>query len=187
MPERTCTACRRKAPAEALFRMVAGPGGEVAAELGSRLPGRGTHCCFRAECVRAALKVKNLERALRARVKPPEAAELTGRLRALLRGRVEGLLSAGWRKGGVAAGREAALRAARAAREGRLFLAEDLSEGSRREAAEGGAEPVRLPLAMEEVGRLLGRRPVGVLFVADASLADSLALRASQARSLGAT
>ena len=186
MPDRMCVTCRGKFPSEALFRMVAGPDGEVVAELGSRLPGRGGHCCFRPECIRGALEAKKLEHVLRARVTPPGAEELTEHLSALLRERLGGLLSAGGRKGVLAAGRDAALRAARAGGEGRWFLARDLSAGSLGEVKKEAARAVSLPMRMEEIGDILGRRPVGVLYVADASLAESLAMRAAQASSLGA-
>ncbi|MBI3025039.1 MAG: YlxR family protein [Candidatus Tectomicrobia bacterium] len=106
MPVRTCIGCRTKGEADAFFRMVAGPGGGVAAELGNRLPGRGAHCCFKSACLESALKPKNLARALRAEVRP---AELAGRVRALLRQRLE-----------VLALRDASLAAALAQRAGQF-------------------------------------------------------------------
>ncbi len=165
--------------------MVAEPAGGVAVELDSRLPGRGAHCCFSPSCVGAALKPKNLGRALKRAARPPEASQIVGRLRALLLERIAGFIAAGQRKGVLSAGREAAARAARAGRGGRMLLAGDLAEGSRREVAQGAE--VELPLGMEELGRLLGRSPVGVLFLADASLADAVALRVDQLRALGQT
>lgn len=182
MPVRTCIGCRTKGEADAFFRMVADPGGGVAAELGSRLPGRGAHCCFKAACLEAALKPKNLARALQEGLKPPPPAELAERVRGLLRRRLEGLLAAAWRKGILTPGRDAAFRELEGG--GRLLLARDLSEGSRREVPPG-AEPVELPLGMEEIGRLLGRGPVGVLALGDASLAGAVAQRAEQFRALG--
>ncbi len=164
--------------------MVAGPGNEVFAELDSRLPGRGAYCCIGPGCLEKALNPKNLERCLRARVNAPEAGELTRNLRALLKNRMEGLLGAAWRKKAVAAGRDTALRAARSEKEGRLFLAEDLSPGSRSEVNGERSGPVaELHMTMAEVGAVFGRRPVGVFFVANGSLADSLELRSSQIRS----
>ncbi len=187
MPERTCIACRAKGEPVRFFRMVAGPGKEVYAELDSRLPGRGAYCCIGSKCVNKALNPRNLERSLRESVKVPEPGELIRNLQALLKNRLEGLLGAAWRKNVVAAGREAALRAARSENKGRLFLAEDLSPGSRSEVREHNRVPAaELQMTMEEVGSVFGRRPVGVFFVADASLADSLELRSFQVRSLRA-
>ena len=182
MPVRTCIGCRSKGEADAFFRMVADPEGGVAAELGGRLPGRGAHCCFKAACIEAALKPKNLARALQEGLKPPAPAELAERIRGLLRQRLEGLLAAAWRKGVLTPGREAAFRELEAG--GKLLLARDLAEASRR-AIPPGAEPVELPLRMEEIGGLLGRGPVGVLALRDASLEGELARRAAQLRSLG--
>lgn len=190
MPERTCIACRKKGPPEKLFRMVAGPGGEVYVELDSRLPGRGAYCCFNAGCLDSALEAGKLGRALRSELKPPHGASLSAALLEHLGRRLEGILGAAWRKRVVSAGRDAALRACRHKARGRLFLASDLSESSRSEvlgadfgaAAEGG--PVTFPLPMARVGEVFGGRPVGVFFVADPSLANPLALRSAQADAL---
>ncbi|MEK6709685.1 MAG: DUF448 domain-containing protein [Nitrospinota bacterium] len=180
---RTCIGCREKGEPAAFFRMVAGPGGEVVAELGNRLPGRGAHCCFRLACAREAVKPKNLARALRAEVRAPAADEIAARVRALLRRRMEGLLAAAWRKEALVPGRDAALR--ELAGGGRLLLAEDLAAGSRRELP-AGADPLELPLGMEEIGRLLGRAPVGILCIRDDSLAAALEQQARHHLGLGA-
>ncbi len=170
--------------------MVAGPGGEVYAELDSRLPGRGAYCCFRAECLNRALAPGNLARALRSEITAPAADEIAASLCSLLGRRIEGLLGAAWRKKVVSAGRDAALRAARPGGVGRLFLAEDLAAGSREEVlkraslGDESASPAELKMTMERVGAVFGGRPVGVFFLADASLAETVALRSSQVSAL---
>ncbi|MBT3350596.1 MAG: YlxR family protein [Nitrospinaceae bacterium] len=186
MPERTCIACRKKEPPEKLFRMVAGPGGDVYVELDSRLPGRGAYCCFNAGCFDLALEAGRLKRALRSEVKSPDGASISAALVENLGRRLEGILGAAWRKRVVSAGRDTALRACRNKTGGCLFLANDLSESSRLEvlgadlgmAAKSG--PVKFPLPMARVGDVFGSRPVGVFFVADPSLANPLALRSAQ-------
>jgi len=166
--------------------MVVGPGNKIYAELDNRLPGRGAYCCIESECVDKALNPKNLTRTLRSRVNAPETDALVQDLHGLLKQRLGGLLGAAWRKKVVAAGRDSALRAARSKNEGRLFLAEDLSSGSRSDVEGEDSKPaVAIQMSMEEVGDIFGRRPVGVFFVADDSLADSLELRNSQVCSLG--
>ncbi|MBI3129160.1 MAG: YlxR family protein [Candidatus Tectomicrobia bacterium] len=182
MPVRTCIGCRTKGEADAFFRMVADPGGGVAAELDSRLPGRGAHCCFRASCIQAALKPKNLARALREGIQAPGPGELAERVEELLRRRLEGLLAAAWRKGVLTPGRDAAFR--ELAEGGRLLLARDLSAGSRSEIPKEARPPLELPLRMEEIGRLLGRSPAGVLALRDVSLEEAVALRLAQLKSL---
>ena len=182
MPVRTCIGCRSKGEADAFFRMVADPEGGVAAELGSRLPGRGAHCCFKASCLEAALKPKNLARALREGVKAPAPAELAERVRGLLRRHLEGLLSAAWRKGVLTPGRDAAFRELDGGAV--LLLARDLAAASRREVP-AGREPIELPFRMEEIGGLLGKSPVGILALGDASLAKAVARRTEQFRALG--
>ena len=187
MPERMCVACRKKGPSETMFRMVAGPGEEVYVELDSRLPGRGAYCCIDRRCMDSAFEAKVLARAFRKNIQAPRADEITATLRRLLDKRVEGLLGAAWRKKAVAAGRDSARRALRSTPGGRLFLAADLSEGSRAEVLRHGPEShAEMQMTMERIGAVLGGRPVGVVFVADPSLADSIALRCAQAGALGA-
>jgi predicted RNA-binding protein YlxR (DUF448 family) len=170
-----------------MFRMVAGPGEEVYVELDSRLPGRGAYCCVERKCLESALEAKLLARAFRKYIQAPKADEISANLRRLLGERVEGLLGAAWRKKAVAAGRDSAQRALRSAPGGRLFLASDLSEGSRAELLKRGLEShAEMYMTMEQIGAVLGGRPVGVVFVSDPSLADSIALRCAQAGALGA-
>lgn len=74
--------CRRKAPAQELFRVVVGPTGDLVP--GAGLPGRGAWLCDRsAACLDAAIKRKAFSRALRTAV-PAAAAEA---LRAVFEGR----------------------------------------------------------------------------------------------------
>lgn len=185
MPERTCIACRKKGEAVQFFRMVADPEGTLFVELDSRLPGRGAYCCLSRQCVEKILNQKKLGHAFRTKVQVPEPEALLSQLESLLKRKLEGLLGAAWRKKAVAAGRDAAARAARSENSGTLFWALDLSEGSRSEV-EGVSSfsPVALPFTMEELGRLFERRPVGVVFVGDRSIAESLEFRGAQARSL---
>ncbi len=165
--------------------MVATPEGKIVPELHNRLPGRGSHCCLRIACIQNALRGNALDRALRVPVQTPEPAWLIGCLTALLEESAAGHLAAGGRKGAVAAGREATQNAYKSRERGKLFIATGLSERSRREVREWCQDAVDLPFDLEQAGKYLGRAPVGVLFVADPKLAESLALRVSQIGALG--
>ena len=167
-----------------MFRVAASPRGEVAAELGSQLPGRGAHCCFERSCLRQAMKPGLLAHVLRRAVQVPDEESLAAQIRAALENRIRGLLAAGIGKGTITTGREAALREGASGKAGRWFLASDLSPNSRREMEEKAMNPVPLPLGMEDVGRASGRKPTGVLFVADPPLEEALALSVSQWNSL---
>lgn len=185
MPERTCIACRSKRDPDDFFRIVAGPENRVFIELDNRLPGRGAYCCIGLKCIEKGLIAKRLAHALRASVEVPARDEVVGRLGSLLAGKIEGLLGAASRKGVVAAGREAALKAAYAEKGGRLFFAADVSKGTRSDIEGLDSSVVsELPLTMAEMGRILNRPPVGVIFIPDDSLAESLNIRSVQMRSL---
>lgn len=158
--------------------MVAGPDGKVYAELDNRLPGRGAYCCFCDRCLNSVLEPKNLERALRAKVKLPDPEEIVAAVQSLLERRIEGLLGAALRKNVIAAGRDAAMRASHLARSGRMFFAKDLSKKTRPGVMGSLVRPpVEMKMEMSRIGDILGGRPVGVLFVSDPLLAGSLELR----------
>ncbi|MEE9964686.1 MAG: YlxR family protein [Propionicimonas sp.] len=74
-PERTCVACRSRAPQSELLRFVA-QAGALTADPSRRLPGRG--CYVHRSCL-AATPARALSRSLRTRLDPDQVAEvLTG-------------------------------------------------------------------------------------------------------------
>ena len=70
-PVRTCAGCGRKAPQAELVRFTA-PDGTLAADRGSRTPGRGVYTCPRAECLERAAARGGLARTLRRPVRVPD-------------------------------------------------------------------------------------------------------------------
>lgn len=175
MPDRMCIGCRKKVSAGQMFRMAVSAEGEVAAELKSQLPGRGAHCCFDRSCLQRALKPGVLAHVFRRAVKAPEEDVIAAQILAALEKKLKGLLSAGFRKGAVVAGREAALREAGSGKAGRWFFSSDLSPNSRKEVEGKVSDPILLPLGMDAVGLAGGRKPAGVLYVVDLPLADAIA------------
>lgn len=80
-PERSCVGCRAVRPKRELVRVVRTPSGEVVLdEGGGKLPGRGAYVCPQSDCLRRAVRVKALERAL----KQPVPDEVVARLEALI-------------------------------------------------------------------------------------------------------
>ncbi len=71
IPLRTCAGCGRKAPQAELVRFTA-PNGTLAADRGSRAPGRGVYTCPRAACRERAAARGGLARTLRRPVRVPE-------------------------------------------------------------------------------------------------------------------
>jgi predicted RNA-binding protein YlxR (DUF448 family) len=75
-PERTCVACKQKAPKRALLRIARGPGGVVVDPTG-KAPGRGAYVHREVVCARESLRTGTLARALRTGLSPDELARLT--------------------------------------------------------------------------------------------------------------
>jgi uncharacterized protein len=78
VPERSCVACRQRAPKQELVRLVRGAAG-VAIDLTGSAPGRGAYVHRDADCARRALTKGALARALRTGVDEGELGRL-GRL-----------------------------------------------------------------------------------------------------------
>ena len=63
VPMRMCVGCREMKPKKELIRVVKSPEGVVSMDLTGRKPGRGAYVCRSAECLKRAIKQKQLERA----------------------------------------------------------------------------------------------------------------------------
>ncbi len=83
-PMRMCVGCREMKEKRALIRVVRSPEGEVSLDPTGKKPGRGAYCCYSADCLRRALKQKQLDRALEVRLDEAVSAELTKTLDGLL-------------------------------------------------------------------------------------------------------
>ena len=62
-PMRMCVGCREMKPKREMIRVVKSPEGQVAMDPTGRKPGRGAYVCKSAECLKKAIKQKQLERA----------------------------------------------------------------------------------------------------------------------------
>ena len=63
VPMRMCVGCREMKPKRELLRVVKSPEGQVSIDVTGRKPGRGAYVCRSAECMKKAIKQKQLERA----------------------------------------------------------------------------------------------------------------------------
>ena len=63
VPMRMCVGCREMKPKKELLRVVRSPEGVVSIDTTGRKPGRGAYVCRSAECLKRAIKQKQLERA----------------------------------------------------------------------------------------------------------------------------
>ena len=63
VPMRMCVGCREMKPKKELIRVVRSPEGAVSVDTTGRKPGRGAYVCRGAECLKRALRQRQLERA----------------------------------------------------------------------------------------------------------------------------
>ena len=89
IPMRMCVGCREMKPKKELIRVVRSPEGAVSLDATGKKPGRGAYVCFNAECLRRALKQKQLDRALEAHLDDAAILELTDTMQRLLAAKEE--------------------------------------------------------------------------------------------------
>ena len=86
IPMRMCVGCREMKEKKTLIRVVRNPEGEVFIEPTGKKSGRGAYVCRNAECLKRAIKQKQLERQLEATLAPETAEALQAELAAALAG-----------------------------------------------------------------------------------------------------
>ena len=64
IPMRMCVGCREMKEKRELIRVVRSPEGEISLDPTGKKSGRGAYVCRREECLRRAIKQKQLERQL---------------------------------------------------------------------------------------------------------------------------
>ena len=84
---RMCVGCREMKPKKELLRAVRSPEGDVTLDATGKKPGRGAYVCFQAECLRRAIKQKQLDRALETRMDEAVTAQLQQTMQELLAAR----------------------------------------------------------------------------------------------------
>ncbi len=83
-PLRMCVGCREMKPKKELIRAVRSPEGVVALDPTGKKPGRGAYVCKSADCLRRALKQRQLDRALDAKLDESVTQALSAQMQALL-------------------------------------------------------------------------------------------------------
>ena len=76
VPMRMCVGCREMKPKRELIRVVRSPEGEVSLDPVGKKPGRGAYVCRNENCLKRAIKQKQLERQLEVRMTEEVAAAL---------------------------------------------------------------------------------------------------------------
>jgi len=84
IPMRMCVGCREMKPKKELLRAVRSPEGEVSLDTTGKKAGRGAYVCYNAECLKKALKQRQLDRALEAHLDETANQQLTETMQRLL-------------------------------------------------------------------------------------------------------
>ena len=173
--ERTCAACRRKAPSRDLLRMAQAPDGGVVPDLRRNLGGRGAHVCPTRKCIVNALKNHSFDRVFSARVLYPSANDLLGAIRSSLLRNFTTLLASGSASRFLCAGTDASRKCLNEGKAACILIASDATGRERFETqARERSVPTRALPSKDLLGTLTGRRPTGVVAIKDRGLADAL-------------
>ncbi len=87
IPMRMCVGCREMKPKKELLRVVRSPEGEVSLDTTGKKAGRGAYVCYNAECLKRALKQRQLDRALETHLDEETNRQLTETMQTLLAGK----------------------------------------------------------------------------------------------------
>ncbi|MDD3213907.1 MAG: YlxR family protein [Eubacteriales bacterium] len=84
IPLRMCVGCREMKPKKELLRAVRAPDGEVSLDATGKKAGRGAYVCYNVDCLKKALKQRQLDRALDAKLDETANLQLTETMQRLL-------------------------------------------------------------------------------------------------------
>jgi len=76
IPMRMCVGCREMKPKRELIRVVRAPDGTVSMDPVGKKPGRGAYVCRNVDCLKRAIKQRQLERQLEVQLTPEVAQQL---------------------------------------------------------------------------------------------------------------
>jgi len=173
--ERTCIGCRATGAPEELVRLVLGPEGEVACDLGGGAFGRGAWVHPRAECLAGAVP-RGLERALRGKVNAT-AHGVAAQMRFTAGRRLLALLSSARRSKKAAVGTTSVKEAAQSG-SARLYVvavdARAAADAPWIEQAVADGRAIAFGTKLELGTTLGGLEEVGVVAILDDGLARAI-------------
>jgi predicted RNA-binding protein YlxR (DUF448 family) len=177
-PQRTCIGCRKILDQGMLVRYVLSPQGQVVVDYNRKLPGRGVYTCIDKQCLEAAVKRRQFDRAFKGPIERPCREILLRSLGEQIEKRVLNLLGMA-RKSAVAVSGSRAVSAVLTAQKapGLVLLAKDLSPAIAAKIS-GLAEARQVAhftfFEKEMLGQMLGKSQRSVVAVADCPLADTI-------------
>lgn len=176
-PVRQCCVTRERLPQTELVRFALSPDGEVAADIASRLPGRGVWVKADRATIDEAAKKGGFARGFKTQIKVPDG--LSDQIEALLVKRLIGLIGMAKKGGNVVIGIDQVRGSLRKARPGLLLEASDGAEDGRTKVyflAKALYSDVEIigGLSSEELGMAFGRERVIHGLVRSGPVAKSL-------------
>ncbi|BCS53442.1 DUF448 domain-containing protein [Geobacter sp. SVR] len=178
-PQRSCLGCRESRDKNSLIRFVLSPQSEVVPDLTARLPGRGAYACISAECVAAAVKQRQFNRAFKKEVNVLPAEELNELIARQMREHILGYLGLANRAGKIVSGGSLVSDAIRSrTKPGLVLVARDVSEaiGEKIEQLAGvHGIPCARVLTKDDLGAILGKAPRSAVAVKDGGFVARIA------------
>ncbi len=89
IPMRMCVGCREMKEKKTMIRIVRGPEGDISMDETGKKSGRGAYVCRNADCLRRAIRQKQLERQLQTALSEEVSERLTAELERIERGQPE--------------------------------------------------------------------------------------------------
>lgn len=102
----------------------------------------------------------------------------------LLRRNLKGMLIASKAKGVLTLGKEEVFKKIKLSKMGKPFVSKDISQKILMSLKRMSEEFYILPFSMNELGEFLSRKPLGVLFISEPLLVDSICLRLMHERAM---
>lgn len=176
-PQRTCLGCRQGADQAELVRYVMGLDGGILVDYRRRLPGRGAYTHLDPECLLAAVKRQQFDRAFRGQNRKPAAEALLAALADALRERILNLLGMARKSSQVVSGSNLVLDSLNPDDTALVLMAEDISQGIG-EKVHGRAERAGIPCQRlfdkALLGRILGKGERSVVALKKGPLAETI-------------
>lgn len=176
-PQRTCLGCRKAVEKDDLVRYVMAPGGEVLVDYRQRLPGRGAYTHVERDCLLAAAKRQQFDRAFKGLNRKPDGEALLGALADALLERILNLVGMARKSGQVISGSSLVLDSLDPEETALVLLAGDISQGIAQKVTGRTARaeiPCHTFFAKGLLGQVLGKGERSVVALKRGPLADSV-------------
>jgi len=176
--QRSCLGCREVQDQDKLVRYVLSPQGEVLVDYRKRLPGRGAYTCFDPQCLFAAIKRRQFERALKWGGEALEGQTLIDSLTTQVREKILNLVGMARKSNNIVSGSTLVLSSL--GKNGGIalvLLAEDISAAIGQKVLDKAGifeVPCYYLASKDELGHLVGKGERSVIGLKTGSLAESL-------------